>query len=99
MASCEEIAEKFVFEDLISDVSWPLTLPSDLVTTARLWIERLMLRWRCASSLVNVCVSRFSGAKRLNTPRRSRTALGLGAAPFAPGFWNAPAPPESSSSR
>ncbi len=82
LASCEEIAWKFVFEELISEVSVPSTEPSARVTSCRLWIERRMFALRCTSSRVNVPVSRFSGAKRLNVPPqvRDRGGAGRGAA-------------------
>ena len=69
------------------------------MTSWRLWIERRMFAVRSASSVVNVAVSRFSGANRLNVPCRAATAAALGAAPLRAGSWNAWAPPASSSSR
>ena len=81
LASCEEIAAKFVLEDLISEVSCAVD-PAERLRDLLEVVDRVAdVLVRCASSVVNVCVSRFSGAKRLNVPRRSATALGLGAAP------------------
>ena len=77
----------------------PSTPPSACDTSWRLWIELRMFLVRCASSDVNVFVSRLSGANRLNVPVRSATALGLGAAPVAEPSWNNCAPPPSRSSR
>ena len=80
--SCEEIAAKFVFDELISEVSgrrrrrapWP---------RAEGCGSSGGCCWSAArASVVNVCVSRFSGANRLNVPGSAATPR-LGAAPWA----------------
>ena len=69
LAACEEIAAKFVFDDWISDASWPSTPPSAVATRWRLWIARLRLWLRAESKRRERLRCRgSSGSKRLNVP-------------------------------
>ncbi len=77
-ASCAANAAKTALEFSTNSASWSSLPPSSSTTSEKLWITRLRLRWRLASSPATASESRASGSNR-----RIVSASGL-ALPFEP---------------
>ena len=69
--SCAASAWKLAFDESTSSASCVSFSPSSSVSRRKLWMTRLVLRRRSASSLVIFSTSRPVGSKRLNVSRRS----------------------------